>query len=65
MLIPEDWKTKRQKIIEVYTLTKSVPDTAEEIYGRRNVSYVRTVVTKWRNFVREQELSTGVDKVGK
>ncbi len=57
-LIPEEWKSKRQRIIEAFMRTGSMSEAAQEVYGKRDVSYVRRIVIIWRRKVRDAELST-------
>lgn len=55
MLIPNEWKSKRQVIVETFIKTGSVPETALIIYGDRKRSYVRTIIIQWKRFLREKE----------
>ena len=56
LTIPEQWKSKRQRIVEAFCRTGSVPDAAEEVYGKRNVSYVRYVIITWKKISRKEEI---------
>jgi hypothetical protein len=57
-LIPDEWKSRRQLIVETYIRTQSVPDTSELLYGKRDSSFVRSVIIQWRTIVRKNDLSS-------
>ena len=58
MQFPDAWKSRRQVIVETFMRTGSVPVTALILYGKRDNSFVRTVIIQWRQYVREQDLSS-------
>ncbi len=55
LIIPEHWKSKRQIIIETYLRMGSVPETAEALYGNRDVSYVRSIIIQWKQYIRKDQ----------
>ena len=55
LIIPEQWKSKRQRIIEIYIIErKSVPEIAH-ILGYVSQSFPRLVIQEYRQLVRGEE----------
>ena len=50
--IPEEWKSARHRIIEVYIQVRSVPETAQRL-GYKSPSFVRLVIHQYRDFIRQ------------
>ncbi len=55
--LPEQWKSKRHKIIEVYARTRSVSKTAKEL-GYKTKSFVRSVISEYREIIRTEQQSS-------
>lgn len=51
LVIPEEWKSKRQRIIEVYVEHRTVPATVRALGKYKSPSFVRKVIHEYRVFL--------------
>ena len=57
LTIPEQWKSKRQRIVEVYIYeTKNVNEITKRLQYKYP-SFVRMVVHEYREFLKTEEMS--------
>lgn len=55
LVIPDEWKSKRQKIIEVYVVHRTVPATVKALGYYKYPSFVRKVVQEYREFLSKSQ----------
>ena len=56
MQIPEHFTPMQKYIVEKYIEVRNVPDTAERTHHKRDSSFVRSVIRKYKEWLVESAL---------
>ncbi len=55
MKIPEDFTPMQKVIVQTYINVRNTPKTAELTFHNRNSSYVRSVIRKYKDFLKKED----------